>query len=271
MTQDILERNNVTTLGKGEKPIIFAHGFGCDQRFWRLVTPAFEDEYRIILFDYVGSGKSDQRAYKPERYRSLGGYAQDVIEICNALALEDVVFVGHSVSSIIGILASFQAPKRFRHLILIGASPSYFNDPPDYMGGYESADIAGLLDMMEKNYMGWANFVAPAAMKNANRPELAHELEQSFIATDHAIMHEFAAATFLADYREVLPRVNIPSLIMQTADDMFVPLEVAHYLHRQLPTSTLACMQATGHFPHLSAPAETIAVIQTYLDKVRAN
>lgn len=265
MELSVLQRNNVRVFGQGAQPIMFAHGFGCDQSFWRFVTPAFADDYRIILFDYVGSGASDARAYTHTRYHRLHGYAQDILDICNALTLQDVVFVGHSVSSMIGILAYLQAPTLFRRLILIGASPSYFNDPPVYMGGYEQAEIEGLLGMMEKNYMGWANFVAPAAMKNANRPELAQELEQSFITTNHDIMHQFAEATFLPDFRAELPKVQIPALIMQTAEDMFVPLEVALYMHHELPQSTLALMQATGHFPHLSHPEETIHVMREYL------
>ncbi len=266
MSQDtIINRNNVQISGKGTQPMLFGHGFGCDQNFWRFVAPAFEEDYRVILFDYVGSGKSDRKAYDPQRYSSLSGYAQDVLEICQALDLKDVVFVGHSVSSMIGLLASIQAPGLFSRLILLGASPCYMNELPTYQGGFDRADLEGLLGMMDKNYLGWANYVAPVAMKNPDRPELALELEASFNATDHYIMKQFAEITFLSDVRAALPGVSVPALIMQPADDAFVPLHIAKYLQWQLTGSTVAWMKATGHFPHLSFPDETIQVIKQYL------
>lgn len=265
MAPNTLARNNVHISGRGTQPMLFGHGFGCDQRFWRLVAPAFEDHYRVILFDYVGSGKSDRDAYSFTRYSSLSGYAQDVLEICTELELKNPIFVGHSVSSMIGILASLQAPGLFQQLILLGASPCYFNDPPHYAGGYQRSDLEGLLGMMEHNYLGWANYVAPVAMKNPERPELALELEASFCATDHEIMYQFAEITFLSDVREVLPRVQTPALIMQPAEDAFVPLPVAEYLHQHLAGSQVKYMQATGHFPHLSYPVETIQIIQQHL------
>nr|WP_297083408.1 alpha/beta hydrolase [Thermoleptolyngbya sp. C42_A2020_037] len=179
-SQSVLTRNNVTVSGQGTQPMLFAHGFGCDQNMWRLVAPAFAADYQIVLFDYVGSGKSDLRAYDPERYSRLEGYAQDVLEICEALDLQNVIFVGHSVSSVIGMLAAIQAPQRFERLILVGPSPCYLNDPPDYYGGFEREDILGLLDLMDKNYLGWASFLAPVIMKNEQRPSLSKELEESF-------------------------------------------------------------------------------------------
>ncbi len=249
--------------------MLFAHGFGCDQNMWRFVTPAFEDDYRIVLFDYVGSGKSDLRAYSAERYGSLDGYAQDVLDVCAALDLSDVIYVGHSVSSVIGMLASIQEPERFDHLILIGPSPRYINDAPDYIGGFEHADIEGLLDTMERNYIGWANFLAPVIMKNPDYPELAQELEESFCSTDPKIARRFAEATFFSDNRSDLAEVRVPSLIMQCSDDAIAPLEVGDYLHRHLPGSTLRVMQATGHCPHMSHPDETIRLIKEYLTTER--
>ena len=180
MSQDILSRNHVRIFGSGTQPMMFAHGFGCDQNMWRLITPAFEEEYRIVLFDYVGSGKSDLGAYDPVRYSRLDGYADDILEICHSLDLRDVILVGHSVSSMIGVLAAVREPDRFDRLILVGPSPRYVNDPPDYVGGFERADIEGLLEMMDRNYIGWANFLAPAIMKNPDRPELGEELTASF-------------------------------------------------------------------------------------------
>jgi sigma-B regulation protein RsbQ len=265
MSTDILKRNNVKVFGRGSRPLMFAHGFGCDQNMWRFVTPAFEDDYRIVLFDYVGSGKSDMRAYDPQRYSTLGGYAQDVLDICRALGLSDVLFVGHSVSSVVGLLASIREPRLFRRLILVGPSPYYINDPPDYRGGFERADIEGLLDLMDKNYIGWASFLAPVVVKNPERPELARELEESFCSTDPRVARRFAEATFLSDHRADLSRVRVPSLIMQCSEDAIAPAEVGDYLSRHLSGSTLRLLEATGHCPHMSHPEETIRVIKEYL------
>jgi sigma-B regulation protein RsbQ len=265
MNQNVLSRNNVRVIGSGSQPIMFAHGFGCDQNMWRYIAPAFEDEYRIVLFDYVGAGKSDLAAYDADRYSRLDGYADDVLEICHALDLHDVVFVGHSVSSMIGVLAANREPQRFAHLILVGPSPRYINDPPDYVGGFERADIEGLLDMMDKNYIGWANFLAPAIIKNPDRPELGEELTESFCSTDPVIARRFAEATFFADNRADLAAVRVPSLILQCSEDMIAPREVGEFLHRELPGSTLRFMAATGHCPHMSHPEETIAVMREYL------
>jgi sigma-B regulation protein RsbQ len=270
VTQNILARNNVKVSGQGTQPMLFAHGFGCDQNMWRFVTPAFEDDYRIILFDYVGSGKSDLQAYSPERYGDLDGYTQDVLDICAALDLKNIIFVGHSVSGVVGMLASIREPERFERLILVGPSPRYINEPPDYVGGFERADIVGLLDVMEKNYIGWANFLAPVVMKNPERPELTQELEESFCSTDPKIARRFAEATFFSDNRGDLAKVTIPSLIMQCSEDAIAPSEVGEYLRRHLPLSTLRVMRATGHCPHMSHPEETIQIIKEYLTAERA-
>lgn len=245
--------------------MLFAHGFGCDQNMWRFVTPAFEDNYQIILFDYVGSGKSDLQAYSPERYAELNGYVQDILDICQALNLKDVIFVGHSVSSITGILASIQVTKIFERLILIGPSPCYINDPPNYFGGFDRKDIEDLLDIMERNYIGWANFLAPVIMKNEDRPELTQELETSFCSTDPVIANQFAKATFYGDNRKDLVKVTVPSLILQCAEDAIAPIEVGEYMNRHLTQSTLKLMKATGHCPHMSHPQEVIDLTQEYL------
>ena len=265
MSADIVKRNNVKVSGRGTRPVVFAHGFGCDQNMWRFVAPAFEEGYRVVLFDYVGSGKSDLRAYDPARYSTLAGYAEDVLDICHALRLRDVLFVGHSVSSVVGLLASIKEPKLFSRLVLVGPSPCYINDPPDYRGGFERADIEGLLELMERNYIGWANFLAPVVAKNPERPELARELEESFCSTDPRIARRFAEATVLSDNRGDLPRVSVPSLIMQCSEDAIAPAEVGEYLSRHLPHSTLRVLEATGHCPHMSHPSETVRVIKEYL------
>jgi len=265
MTVDVIRRNNVVVRGRGTQPMLFAHGFGCDQNMWRYVAPAFEDDYRVVLFDYVGAGKSDWTAFDPGRYASLDGYAQDVLDVCHALDLRDTLFVGHSVSAMIGVLAANAEPERFASLVMVGPSPRYINDGTDYVGGFERADIEGLLETMDKNYIGWANFLAPAIMKNGERPELATELSDSFCAIDPVIAGQFARATFYADNRADLARVSVPSLVLQCADDIIAPRQVGEYVHRALPRSTFRQMMATGHCPHMSAPDETIRLIRDYL------
>jgi sigma-B regulation protein RsbQ len=266
MASDVLTRNNVKVFGRGTQPMLFAHGFGCDQNMWRFMTPAFADDYRIVLLDYVGSGRSDLAAYDPVRYATLDGYAQDVLDVCHALDLHDVVFVGHSVSGMVGVLAANREPERFAQLVMIGPSPRYVNEPPDYVGGFERADIDGLLETMDRNYLGWASYLAPAIMQNPERPELGAELTESFCSTDPVIARRFAEATFFADNRADLTRVRVPSLVLQCADDIIAPTAVGDYVHRQTPGSTLRRMQATGHCPHMSAPEETIALVREYLE-----
>jgi len=264
MSDSILRRNNVKVFGQGEQPLIFAHGFGCDQNMWRFVTPAFEHNFKIILFDYVGAGKSDRSAYNKERYASLNGYAQDVLEICAALNIRNSIFVGHSVSSMIGLLAALEQPNHFEKLIMVGPSPCYINDD-GYFGGFDRKDIEGLLETMDKNYIGWSNFLAPNIMGNKDRPELGAELTESFCSTDPVIARQFAEATFFSDNRQDLMKLRTPSLILQCSDDIIAPLEVGDYLAKNLDNSTLRVMKATGHCPHMSAPAETIDLIEEYL------
>jgi len=264
MSDSILRRNNVKVFGQGEQPLIFAHGFGCDQNMWRFVTPAFENNFKIILFDYVGAGKSDLSAYNKERYASLNGYAQDVLEICAALNIRNSIFVGHSVSSMIGLLAALEQPNHFEKLIMVGPSPCYINDD-GYFGGFDRKDIEGLLETMDKNYIGWSNFLAPNIMGNKDRPELGAELTESFCSTDPVIARQFAEATFFSDNRQDLMKLRTPSLILQCSDDIIAPLEVGDYLAKNLDNSTLRVMKATGHCPHMSAPAETIDLIEEYL------
>jgi sigma-B regulation protein RsbQ len=266
---DILARNNVKVSGKGSQPMLFAHGFGCDQNMWRYLVPAFEDDYRIVLFDYVGSGKSDLAAYSEKRYGSLDGYAQDILDVVHALDLHDVILVGHSVSSMIGVLAANREPDRFARLIMIGPSPRYINDT-DYIGGFERKDIEGLFEMMDKNFIGWANFLAPAIMKNPDRPELGEELTASFCSTDPVIARRFAEATFFSDNRADLDHVRVPSLVLQCSEDMVAPPEVGKYVGERLPQSTLRMMKATGHCPHMSHPDETIALMKEYLESAAA-
>ena len=260
----VLRRNNVTVSGAGTQTIIFAHGFGCDQHMWRFVAPAFTDRYRVVLFDHVGAGGSDLSAYNPDKYATLQGYADDLLEICAALELRGAVFVGHSVSAMIGVLAAITEPERFAKLVLVGPSPCYINDG-DYVGGFTQQDIAELLDMLESNYLGWSHAMAPVIMGNRDRPELSAELTQSFCRTDPAIARQFAHVTFLSDNRADLPLVRTPALILQCSQDVIAPQEVGAYVQRHLAGSRLVTLQATGHCPNLSAPAETTAAIQAFL------
>jgi sigma-B regulation protein RsbQ len=262
---DVVTRNNVRLSGReGGRPMIFAHGFGCDQNMWRLVTPAFEDEYRIVVFDHVGAGGSDLSAYDRGRYESLHAYADDVLEICRELDLGDVIFVGHSVSSIIGVLAAIKEPDRFHRLILVGPSPRYV-DEDGYVGGFTREDIDELLDSLDSNYLGWSSAMAPVIMGNPGRPELGEELIDSFCRTDPEIAGQFARVTFLSDNRADLAAVTTRSLILQCSEDAVAPRAVGDYVHRQIADSELVILDATGHCPNLSAPEETIAAIKAFL------
>ena len=262
---DVLSRNNVTVAGNpDERPMVFAHGFGCDQNMWRFVAPAFEDRYRTVLFDYVGAGGSDLGAYDPDRYDALQGYARDVLEICAALELRDVVFVGHSVSAMVGALAAAEEPERFGALVLIGPSPRYVDDN-GYAGGFTEADIEGLLASLDSNYLGWSSAMAPVIMGNPDRPELGAELTASFCRTDPEIQKRFARATFLSDNRDDLDRVRVPTLVLQCSDDVIAPDAVGEYMHRRIAGSRFVKLRATGHCPNLSAPDETVEAIAAFL------
>ena len=261
----VATRNNVTISGEESgRPMLFAHGFGCDQNMWRHVAPAFEDAYRVVLFDPVCAGSSDVSAYVPDRYGSLYGYAQDVLEICRELNLWDVVFVGHSVSAMVGVLAAIEEPDRFDKLILIGPSPRYIDDE-GYAGGFSREDIDELLDSLDTNYLGWSSAIAPVIMGNPDRPELAQELTNSFCRADPEIQRRFARVTFLSDNRADLPRVRTRSLVLQCNDDAIAPISVGEYVHRQMPDSELVMLDATGHCPNLSAPEATVAAIKAFL------
>jgi sigma-B regulation protein RsbQ len=261
---DILRRNNVKLSGTGSQPMMLAHGFGCDQNMWRFVSSAFEQDYRVVLFDHVGAGRSDLSAWQPSRYATLDGYATDVLEICAALDLHDVVFVGHSVSAMIGVLAANREPQRFSKLVLVGPSPRYIDDG-DYVGGFKREDIDGLLDYLDSNYLGWSSTFAPVIMGNADRPELGEELRNSFCRADPEIAKHFARVTFLSDNRSDLPRVTTPSLVLQCRHDAIAPEPVGWYVHRQLRDSKMVVLDATGHCPNLSAPAQTIAAMRAFL------
>jgi sigma-B regulation protein RsbQ len=267
---DPVSRNNVRISGKADgQPLLFAHGFGCDQNMWRFVAPAFEDRYQVVLFDHVGMGGSDLSAYDAQRYSSLEGYAADVNEICAALGLRDVVFVGHSVASMIGTLAVLAAPEgTYEGLVMVGPSPRYIDDD-DYVGGFTREDIDELLESLDSNYLGWSQAMAPVIMGNADRPELGAELTASFCRTDPDIARRFAAVTFLSDNRADLSLVRVPTLVLQCSQDAIAPSSVGDYVHRAIQGSTLVTLDAVGHCPNLSAPEETIAAIESFLGRRR--
>ena len=260
-----LQRNNVTVHGRPDgPPMLFAHGYGCDQNMWRLVTPAFEPDHRVILFDHVGAGGSDPAAYDPVHHGSLEGYADDVVAICDELELEDATFVGHSVSAMIGVLAARRARGRIGRLVLVGPSPRYIDDE-GYRGGFSREDIDELLDSLASNFLGWSSAMAPVIMGNAERPELGEELTSSFCRMDPEIAERFARVTFESDNRADLATVDVPTLVLQCRDDAIAPREVGAYVHAAIPGSTYVELDATGHCPNLSAPRETIAAIRDFL------
>lgn len=256
-------RNNVLVEGIGERAIVFAHGFGCDRNMWRFVAPAFQGDFRTVLFDQVGNGNSDLSAYDPEKYASLSGYADDLVEIGRELALRDAVFVGHSVSAMIGILASLKASEMFGSLILVCPSPRYINDG-DYVGGFEADQIEELLEFLGQNHMGWSAAMAPVIMGNLDRPELGAELTESFCRTDPTIARDFARATFTSDNRADLSHVTARTLILQCREDSIAPAQVGEFVHRSIPGSEIVFLKATGHCPNLSAPEEVIAAIRSF-------
>lgn len=266
LAMNILTRNNVHIHGETGPVILYAHGFGCSQNMWSRVTPAFEGTHRQVLFDYVGSGQSEIGAFDTKRYSTLSGYAQDVLDVCDALELtRDVIFVGHSVSASIGLLASIARPQLFSRLILIGPTPCFLNDPPNYMGGFETEDLEGLLSLMDQNYIGWANYLAPVVAGETDGVSVSGELSNSFCSTDPLVAKVFARATFFADNRKDLSKVTCPSLIIQHSKDALVPLAVGDYLHGQLKNSTLSVIDVVGHCGHMSHPELVVKEMQKYL------
>ncbi|MGV3573012.1 MAG: alpha/beta fold hydrolase [Ramlibacter sp.] len=259
----VLQRNNVKILGSG-KPMVFVHGFGCDQNMWRLLAPHFANRYQVILLDLVGSGNSELSAYDKQRYATLQGHADDVCEVLREVAREPAVFVGHSVSSMVGLLANLRCPDLIAAQVMVGPSPCYINDG-EYYGGFERSDIESLLESLESNYLGWSSNMAPAIMGAPDRPELAEELTNSFCRTDPEIAKHFARVTFLSDHRQDLPRLRAPTLILQCSDDLIAPIAVGEYMHKVIPNSQLRVIDNVGHCPHLSAPSASVAAMEEFL------
>ncbi|MFE9674409.1 alpha/beta fold hydrolase [Streptomyces sp. NPDC006259] len=266
---DIIRRNNVTLTGNPQGPtVVLAHGFGCDQNMWRLTVPALAEDYRVVLFDYVGSGRSDLSSFSEDRYASLDGYARDVVEVCEALDLRDAVFVGHSVSAMTGVLAAAMAPERIGALVMVAPSPRYI-DEDGYRGGFSAQDIDELLESLDSNYLGWSAAMAPVIMGNPDQPELGEELKNSFCATDPDMARVFARATFLSDSRDDLKKVSVPTLVLECTQDVIAPREVGAFVHQTIPGSTIVTLDATGHCPHMSAPDATNEAIKSFLAGLR--
>ena len=259
-----LKRNNVKISGTGNRFMVFAHGFGCDQNMWRFVAPAFEDEFTTVLMDHVGAGGSDLAAYQTAKYASLRGYAEDLVEIGQALGLKDAVFVGHSVSAMIGVIASLKDPAMFSDLILVGPSPRYINEG-EYIGGFSRAQINELLDSLDDNYLGWSAAMAPTIIGNLDRPELGEELTKSFCSTDPDIAKEFARVTFTSDNRDDLDKVTARTLVLQCKEDIIASEQVGEYVKQHIPNSEMVILNATGHCPNLSAPNEVVAAIKAFV------
>jgi sigma-B regulation protein RsbQ len=261
---NIYKRHNINTSGNGEQTLIFSAGFGCEQSVWRFVAPAFSSFYRLLMFDHAGAGQSDLAAYDSKRHSTLLAYAQDLLELLRELQLTNVVFVGHSVSAMIGLLAANQEPERFAKLVLVGSSPRYINDET-YFGGFDAAEVNDLLSFLESDFAGWTGTIAPNALGNLDRPELTEELITSFTNLDTAVARQFARVTFTSDNRPDLAKLRVPSLIVQSKEDFLVPNVVADYLHEHLPGSSLSTVNTSGHYPHLTAPVATISAIDQFL------
>lgn len=258
------ERNNVNVHGSGSQAIVFAHGLGCSQEMWRYVAPSFEDDYRVVLFDHVGAGGSDLSVYSVDKYSSLSGYANDLLEILSELNIKNAIFVGHSVSSMIGVLASCLSPETFEKLVLVGPSPRYLNDE-GYVGGFDKSEIDELLDFLDSNPLGWSSHMAPVMVGNADRPEHANELKNSFCRTDPQIARHFARTTFTSDNRADLARVNVDTLVLQCRDDLIAPEAVGNFVHQNIRNSQMVLLEATGHCPNMTAPEELVREIKRFL------
>ena len=255
--EETLVRNNVTVTGSGDRTLLLAHGFGCDQTMWRFLTPHLRDRYRIVAFDYVGCGRSDPKAFSSSRYADLDGYAQDIIDVCDALELSDITLVGHSVSAMTGLMAAISAPARIGKLVMVCPSPYFLNDPPDYFGGFERADLEELIGLMDQNYIGWANQLAPLVM-GADGLSLVDELAHSFCSTDPVFAKAFARATFFSDCRGLLAKAKQPTLVLQSSNDSLAAVSVGQFVQARMQRARLEIVEASGHCLHMTH-AEAIA------------
>ncbi|MDF3124878.1 alpha/beta hydrolase [Rheinheimera sp. 1928-s] len=269
VNEDIIRRNNINITGSGQQVMLMAHGFGCNQLMWRFLTPELSSQYKIVLFDYVGSGGSNLAAYSRQKYADLEGYAQDIIDICTRLDLQNVVLVGHSVSSIISLIAAQQIPQRIHSLVMVCPSPCFLNHPPDYLGGFEREDLTELIDLMDKNYIGWAQYLAPLVAGNTDTNFVSAELTESFCSTNPITAKNFAKATFFSDYRSLLPLNNHPVLLLQSQTDALASLFIGEYMHKHTPKSDLQVVQAKGHCLHMTHPQQVAGHIQHFMQSLQ--
>lgn len=265
MNTDFKKRHNLNIIGNGEKKILFIHGFASSQEAWKWIVPAFEEDYTLILVDLVGSGKSDKNAYQKERYQNLMGYVEDLIEVCDYLDMSEGIIIGHSVGGMIGLLLANKRPDLVQQVQMLGASPHYLNELPDYIGGFELENVDQILEMMELNYEGWASYLAPVALPLTESNNQTSYIESSFLASDPKVTYDFLKLTLLVDYRLLLKEVETDTVILQCSEDSFVPIEAAQYMAKEIKNSHLHVLTAKGHYPHVSHPEETIAAIKCYL------
>lgn len=265
--EKVFNRNNVNIIGSGPTTLMLGHGFGCDQNMWHYLTPGLSDRYTLVLFDYVGSGQSQLSAFSQARYSSLEGYARDVNEICDTLDLNEVHFVGHSVSGTIGLLAAIANPGRFASQIMICPSPCFLNDPPDYYGGFERSDLEELIELMDRNYIGWASYLAPLVLGNDSPEVMVGELADSFCSTDPVVAKTFARATFFSDYRHLLPLAKHPTLLLQSREDVLANVSVGRYMYARMPQSTLRILPSNGHCIQMTHPDLVLTEIRDWLDR----
>ncbi|EGM76591.1 Putative hydrolase or acyltransferase of alpha/beta superfamily [Rheinheimera sp. A13L] len=270
VNDDVISRNNVKIIGSGQQVMLMAHGFGCNQLMWRFLTPELSSQYKIVLFDYVGSGASNLAAYSRQKYSDLEGYAQDIIDICIALDLQNVVVVGHSVSSIISLIAAQQIPERIHSLVMVCPSPCFLNDPPHYMGGFNREDLNELIDLMDKNYIGWAQYLAPLVTGTTEKNLVTAELTDSFCSTNPITAKNFAKATFFSDYRSLLPLNSHPVLLLQSETDALASLFIGDYMHKNTPKSCLQVVPAKGHCLHMTHPEKVARHIHDFMQSVQA-
>lgn len=261
----VLRRNNVRLTGGGKPPLLFCNGFNCGQHVWHFLAPDLANHYQLVFFDQVGVGKSDRTGCHDPRYRTLSGYAQDVLDICQALGLRDVVLVGHSAGALVAMLAAIQAPALFTKTILLAASPRYLN-APDYYGGFEAKDLTAMLVEMEANYQRWVGTFATMMIGQYDAPELSHELVECASQTDQGMAKRIVELVFFGDYRALVPRLHQPTLLLQCADDPAVPEEVSQYLLWHLPQAVLVSLPVAGHCPHLTAPTQVVTAIRQFLE-----
>lgn len=269
-SQAVLTRSNVTVTGEGTQPVVFLHGLGADQKQWHLLAPEFEKDFKVVRLDLVGFGESDLSAYSHDQHGSLSGHATDLLNVLRELQLRDVIFVGHSVSAMIGVLAAVRAPHYFARLVLVAPSPRFINEE-NYVGGFGHADVQELLAAMEQNYVGWSNAIAPMMISPDDRPEMVLELTNSFVRNNPDIAKHFARVTFLSDTRAELPLLTTPALIVQCAHDVIAPLAVGNYLNEQIPDSQMVIIDTPGHCPHLTAPTEVMQVLKKFFNDYPVN